>query len=165
MNISRTVIAAAISAAISAPVAAQLEEVIVTAQKRAESLQDVPVAVSAFQGDQLEKFGITDTKSLQAVTPSLVFNNRGPVAQPFIRGIGTTLSLLGLEPSVATYVDDQYYPRPVGSIMELPDLERIEVQGFPNAGRDELDRRHDGSDKARRCFRPPGVGWRTLSEV
>ena len=106
MNIKRTVIAAAISAAISAPVAAQLEEVIVTAQKRAESLQDVPVAVSAFQGDQLENFGITDTKSLQAVTPSLVFNNRGPVAQPFIRGIGTTLSLLGLVLAIGIVVDD-----------------------------------------------------------
>jgi iron complex outermembrane receptor protein len=113
------------------PAAAQLEEVIVTAQKRTESLQDVPIAVSAFQRDELRDFGISDTQSLQAVTPSLVFNNRGPVAQPFIRGIGTTLSLLGLEPSVATYVDDQYYPRPVGSIMELPDIERVEVLKGP----------------------------------
>lgn len=132
MNITKTAIAAAISAVISAPLAAQqLEEVVVTAQKRAESLQDVPVAVSAFQSNQLENFGIDDTQSLQMVTPSLVFNNRGPVAQPFIRGIGTTLSLLGLEPSVATYVDDQYYPRPMGSIMELPDLERVEVLKGP----------------------------------
>jgi len=132
MKISKTTIAAAISAVICTPLAAQqLEEVLVTAQKRTESLQDVPVAVSAFQSNQLENFGIEDTKSLQMVTPSLVFNNRGPVAQPFIRGIGTTLSLLGLEPSVATYVDDQYYPRPVGSIMELPDIERIEVLKGP----------------------------------
>ncbi|MEH6581061.1 MAG: TonB-dependent receptor [Halioglobus sp.] len=132
MTLVKKAIPLAISAAICTPLAAQqLEEVVVTAQKRAESLQDVPVAVSAFQTNQLENFGIEDTKSLQMVTPSLVFNNRGPVAQPFIRGIGTTLSLLGLEPSVATYVDDQYYPRPVGSIMELPDIERIEVLKGP----------------------------------
>ncbi len=132
MNIRKTSITAVISTLICTPLAAQqLEEVVVTAQKRAESLQDVPVAVSAFQSNQLENFGIEDTKSLQMVTPSLVFNNRGPVAQPFIRGIGTTLSLLGLEPSVATYVDDQYFPRPMGSIMELPDIERIEVLKGP----------------------------------
>jgi iron complex outermembrane receptor protein len=131
MRNRKSALALAISAAISTPAFAQLEEVIVTAQKRAQSLQDVPVAVSAFQGEQLENFGVLDTQSLALVTPSLVFNNRGPVAQPFIRGIGTTLSLLGLEPSVATYVDDQYYARPVGSIMELPDIERIEVLKGP----------------------------------
>ena len=93
MNLKKVSLAAAISALVSTPVLAQqLEEVVVTAQKRAESLQDVPVAVSAFQSNQLENFGIEDTKSLQMVTPSLVFNNRGPIAQPFIRGIGTTLS-------------------------------------------------------------------------
>ena len=131
MTFKRTALALALGSCVATNAYAQLEEVIVTAQKRAESLQDIPVAVSAFQNEQLENFGIEDTKSLQMVTPSLVYNNRGPVAQPFIRGIGTTLSLLGLEPSVATYVDDQYYPRPMGSIMELPDLERIEVLKGP----------------------------------
>lgn len=131
MTFKPTALAVAISSAISLNASAQLEEVVVTAQKRAESLQDVPVAVSAFQGDQLENFGVGDTQALALVTPSLVFNNRGPVGQPFIRGIGTTLSLLGLEPSVATYVDDQYYARPFGSIMELPDIERIEVLKGP----------------------------------
>lgn len=133
-NFRKTTLATAVLISLnSVTVAAQgmLEEVVVTAQKRAESLQDVPVAVSAFQGDDLENFGVTDTMALQLVTPSLVFNNRGPIAQPFIRGIGTTLSLLGLEPSVATYVDDQYYPRPAGTIMELPDIERIEVLKGP----------------------------------
>ncbi len=124
-------LALAVGATLSINAQAQLEEVLVTAQKRSESLQDVPVAVSAFQGDQLEAFGVADTQALAVVTPSLVFNNRGTVAQPFIRGIGTTLSLLGLEPSVATYVDDQYYSRPTGSIMELPDIERIEVLKGP----------------------------------
>jgi iron complex outermembrane recepter protein len=128
---AKTAVATAILALASQQASAQLEEVVVTAQKRVESLQDVPVAVSAFQSEQLQNFGIDSTQALQMVTPSLVFNNRGPVAQPFIRGIGTTLSLLGLEPSVATYVDDQYYPRPVGSIMELPDLERVEILKGP----------------------------------
>lgn len=108
-----------------------LEEIVVTAQKRAESLQDTPVAISAFQGDALQNMGVGSTQQLQAVTPTLTFNNRGAIAQPYIRGIGTTLSLLGLEPSIATYVDDQYYSRPAGNIMELPDIERIEVLKGP----------------------------------
>ena len=131
MHTKHRYLALAVAVALSGQAQAQLEEIVVTAQKRAESLQDVPVAVSAFQGEQLEALGVADTQSLAIVTPSLVFNNRGTVAQPFIRGIGTTLSLLGLEPSVATYVDDQYYSRPTGSIMELPDIERIEVLKGP----------------------------------
>ncbi len=109
----------------------QLEEVLVTAQKRSQLLQDIPVAISAFSRERLQSAGIDDSRSLQLVTPSLVFNNRGPIAQPFIRGIGTTLSLLGLEPSVATYVDDQYYPRPVGNMLEFPDVARVEVLKGP----------------------------------
>jgi iron complex outermembrane receptor protein len=111
--------------------AQQLDEILVTAQKRVERLQSVPISLSTFSSDQLHDLGIEDTQSLHAVAPGVVFNNRGPIAQPFIRGVGTTLSLLGLESSVASYVDDQYYPRPVGGIMELPDIERIEILKGP----------------------------------
>lgn len=110
---------------------AVLEEIVVTAQKRAESLQDVPLAVTAFSGDELTNFGVTNTQQLQQVTPSLLFSNRGSISQPRIRGVGTTLSLLGLEPSIALYVDDQYYSRNIGYVMELPDVERIEVLKGP----------------------------------
>ena len=110
---------------------AVLEEVVVTAQKRAESLQDVPLAVTAYSGEELTNFGITNTQQLQHVTASLLFHNRSSIAQPRIRGVGTILSLLGLEPSIALYVDDQYYSRPIGAMMELPDVERIEILKGP----------------------------------
>jgi len=126
ITINRTAMSMLLLAGISVNVVAEpvLEEIVVTVQKRAESLQDVPIAVTAFQD---ENFGIIDTKSLQIGTPSLIFNNRVTVAQPFIRGIGTTLSLLGMEPNAATCVDDTSFARPIGSIIELPDVLRIEV--------------------------------------
>ncbi|MFV0277232.1 MAG: TonB-dependent receptor [Parahaliea sp.] len=110
---------------------AQLEEVIVTAQKRAESLQDVPVTLQAFSGDVLTDFGITDTQSLQIVTPGLVVNNSGTSAQVYLRGVGTRFAFAGLDPSVATYVDDRYIGRAQASIFEFADVERIEVLKGP----------------------------------
>lgn len=111
--------------------AQQIEEIIVTAQKREESLQNVPMAVSAFAGETLLDFGVTSTQQLQAVTPGLVFNNTGPGAQPFLRGIGTRLTQNGMDPSVAMYIDDRYEPGSSAMMFELADVERIEVLKGP----------------------------------
>lgn len=108
-----------------------IEEVIVTAQKRSENLQTVPIAVSVFSGDQLQQVGIVTAQTLQEVTPSLVFNNTSATAQPYLRGIGTRLSLMGLESSVATYSDDRYVSRPAAALLELLDVERVEVLKGP----------------------------------
>jgi len=108
-----------------------IEEVIVTAQKRSENLQSIPIAVSVFSGDQLEKVGIATAQTLQQMTPSLVFNNTSATAQPYLRGIGTRLSLMGLESSVATYSDDRYISRPSAALLELMDVERVEVLKGP----------------------------------
>jgi iron complex outermembrane receptor protein len=113
------------------PAHAQYEEVVVTAQKREESIQSVPVAISAFTGDTLLNLGVTGTQSLQAVTPGLVFTKTGPAAQPYIRGIGTRLASVGLEPSVAVYIDDRYEPVNSAMMFELADVERIEVLKGP----------------------------------
>lgn len=108
-----------------------IEEVIVTAQKRAESLQDVPITVQAFDENTLKNTGVSDTKQLQAVTPGLVFNQAASRATPYLRGIGTRLSFIGLESSVATYVDDMYMSRPTSGVMDLADIERVEVLKGP----------------------------------
>ncbi|MYH70939.1 MAG: TonB-dependent receptor, partial [Gammaproteobacteria bacterium] len=108
-----------------------LEEVVVTAEKRAQSLQDVPIAVTAFTGEAMRDFGISNTQALQATTPGLVFNNTANSAQPFLRGVGTRLALNGLEPSVATYQDDRYLSRATASTIEFADVERVEVLKGP----------------------------------
>ena len=109
----------------------QLEHMIVTAQKRSENLQEVPVSISAFSGDDLVTYGVRDTQNLQIVTPGLVYNNTGTSAQPYLRGIGTRFAFAGLEPSVSTYVDDRYLARAQATIFELADVERIEVLKGP----------------------------------
>lgn len=127
---SRTVLAVALSA-VAFNTQAQLEEVVVTAQKRTASLQDVPVAVSAFSAQDLLNQGVGGTQALQAITPGLVYNLTGAAAQPFLRGVGTRLAQNGLELSIATYLDDRYVARPTASMMELADVERIEVLKGP----------------------------------
>lgn len=113
------------------PAMAQEDEIIVTAQKREQSLQNVPVAVNAFTGENLLNLGVSGTQSLQAVTPGLVFTKTGPAAQPYVRGIGTRLAGIGLESSVAVYIDDRYEPANYAMMFELADVERIEVLKGP----------------------------------
>ena len=127
---------AAIAAALSfaAPALAQesgLDTVIITAQKRGENLQDVPISINAFTDEGLKEYGVVDTQSLQMVTPGLVFNNTSSGASPYLRGVGTRLSTLGLESSVAVYVDDRYVSRSSAALFDLADIERIEVLKGP----------------------------------
>jgi outer membrane receptor protein involved in Fe transport len=110
-----------------------LEEVIVVAQKRPQNLQDVPVAVTAFSGADLEISGIKDVFDLKDVAPAL---NVGQAAQSrsttfSIRGIGTFTNNFGLEPSVGLYVDGVYRSRQGSMINNLVDLESVEVLRGP----------------------------------
>jgi iron complex outermembrane receptor protein len=109
-----------------------LEEIIVTAQKREQSLQDVPVSVTAITGDQIHEGGITGVMDVAMETPNFTmtqFNIGEP--QYFIRGIGTTLDSAGADPAVATFIDEVYIGRAGGGSMDLYDLERIEVLRGP----------------------------------
>jgi iron complex outermembrane receptor protein len=125
-------LALAISSILSAgSYAAALEEVIVTAQKKAESLQDIPLAVNALAGESLSEAGIGDSLDLQIVTPGFVVNNTGPAQQMYLRGIGNRLALAGLDPSVALYMDDQYIGVAQAGQFEFADIERIEVLKGP----------------------------------
>ncbi len=110
-----------------------LEEVIVTAQKRSESLQDVPVAVNAFSADTIQEAGINNTADLAVMTPSLHSLN---VQSPFrtklqIRGIGTSQSDPALEPSVGVFVGGVFLGRSGLAMSDLTDIERIEVLQDP----------------------------------
>ncbi|MCP5216040.1 MAG: TonB-dependent receptor plug domain-containing protein [Pseudomonadales bacterium] len=113
-----------------------IEEVIVTARKREESVQDTPIAVSAFTGDGLEIRGVTDLSSLDNFSPNLVLNrspsNSGVTnAAIYIRGIGQNDFSPVIDPGVGIYVDGVYLGRSVGGILDLVDLERVEVLRGP----------------------------------
>jgi iron complex outermembrane recepter protein len=111
---------------------AQLEEVIVTAQKRAESLQDVPVSVSAISGDLIKEGGITGIGDVAVQTPNFTmtqFNIGEP--QYYIRGIGNSADSAGSDPAVATFVDEVYVGRAGGGSSDLFDLDRIEILRGP----------------------------------
>ena len=70
---------------------------------------------------------------LQTVVPSLTYVATGYMAQPYLRGIGTRQSTVGLEPSVATYIDDRYVARPFAAMFDMLDVERVEVLKGPQA--------------------------------
>jgi iron complex outermembrane receptor protein len=106
-------------------------EIIVTAQRRSQSLQDIPIAVSAVTADQLAQRGMTDTRSLQVSVPSLTLSENGVSVTPFLRGVGSNQSNPNDEPSVATYVDGVYIASPTGNIFSFNNIERIEVLKGP----------------------------------
>jgi len=114
--------------------AAQLEEIVVTAQKREQSLQDVPLSVSAVTGETLEDTGVFDIIDLQATTASLMIPSTGGRTQGAsirLRGFGSPPFQLGIEPAVATYVDGVYRSRSGVAVNDLIDVARIEVLKGP----------------------------------
>jgi iron complex outermembrane receptor protein len=108
-----------------------LTEVIVTAQRRSENLQDVPIAVTALSADQLARSGIQNTTELGEVTPGLTVVSQNGNILPHIRGVGTTLFGAGIENSVATYVDGVYIASQVGSLLTLNNIAQVEVLKGP----------------------------------
>ncbi|WP_406828514.1 TonB-dependent receptor [Microbulbifer sp. ARAS458-1] len=125
------------AAAAAMPTVAQesraLEEVVVTAQKREQNLQDVPVAVTAVTGEQLQEAVIKDIFDLQTNTPGLrAGQNQTTTTSNFaIRGIGTSGQNFGLESSVGLYVDGVYRSRPSSMINNLVDMAAVEVLRGP----------------------------------
>ena len=114
------------------PVAEEpLQEVIVTANRRQESNQRVPVGIAAFSADDAEKVGIADAQSLAALVPGLLFNRQANASIPFLRGVGTPVGESGDEPSVALYVDDVYLPAGSASMANFTSIDRLEVEKGP----------------------------------
>ncbi len=111
-----------------------LEEVVVSAQKREESLQKVPISLVALSGDALESRGIKGLADLQADVPGLVMSphpNSAATVRLYIRGIGQGNDQATYDPSVALYVDGVYMARFQGLASEVAELERVEVLRGP----------------------------------
>ena len=110
-----------------------LQAVTVTATRRAESLQKVPVAVSVVDGEQLERDNRNGVASIVQQEPSLNFRTGASNKDTslFIRGVGTISTSPGVEPTVATVIDGVVYGRPGQATLDLLDLERIEVLRGP----------------------------------
>lgn len=133
-------LAAAVAAALPAPAAlaqqgsTAIEEIVVTARRTEESLQSVPVAVSAFSEATLERIGAVDSTGLQGIVPNLnIVQGRGSsnATNIFIRGIGQPDALQTFDPAVGFYVDEVYYSRIRGTQFDLFDIERMEVLRGP----------------------------------
>jgi iron complex outermembrane receptor protein len=127
---------ALVAALPAAPALAQdaLETVTVTARKREETLQDVPVAVTALTAASIERLGVSNLGDLQGHVPSLtLYAARGSnsTITTFIRGVGQADPLWGVDPGVGIYLDDVYMARPQGALLEVFDIERIEVLRGP----------------------------------
>jgi len=106
-----------------------LEEVVVTAQKRAESLQDVPLTVTALSADAIQNAGIDSLDEIKTLIPSLnIYSVAGPATSSIsVRGAGTGVTDPTLEPSVGVFVDGVFMPRSVFGLSDLVDVDRIEV--------------------------------------
>jgi len=125
-----------LTAGLNTPLAAQegyaLEEVIVTAQKRAESVQDVPIAITAMSADFVADVGAQTVDDLGIYTPGLETRITQPTQPSFsIRGITTNDFGIGADPAVAVYVDGVYSGRSGASLTAFQDLERVEVLKGP----------------------------------
>ena len=112
---------------------AEVEEVIVTAQKREERLKEVPLAITAVTSEDLERSGANALRDVVSLTPSVTFSqSQGPVQSNIaIRGVGSSGGVAGLEPSVGVYVDGVYLDRTSIGVSDFNDVERIEVLRGP----------------------------------
>ncbi|MBW8812606.1 MAG: TonB-dependent receptor [Caulobacterales bacterium] len=111
-----------------------VEEVVVTARRREETLKDVPVAVTAVSGERLAATGAVDITTLQQTTPNVtvqVARGSNSTLISFIRGVGQQDPLWGFEPGVGLYIDDVYIARPQAAVLDIFDVQRLEVLRGP----------------------------------
>lgn len=111
-----------------------IEEVVVTARRRDETLQEVPIAVTAFDGERLAELGAADLSYLKQTVPNVTIEasrSTNTTLTAFIRGVGQQDPVAGFEPGVGLYVDDVYLNRPQGAMLDIYDVERIEVLRGP----------------------------------
>lgn len=144
----------AVAAALSSPAVAQnaaagtqpaaqaadqggIAEIVVTAQKRAENVQDVPIAISAFTATALQERAVSSVASLSNIAPNVTldagtpFSGSSSVLSAYIRGIGANDFAFNIDPGVGIYLDGVYLARSVGANQDLGDVERIEVLKGP----------------------------------
>ncbi|WP_341204122.1 TonB-dependent receptor [uncultured Sphingomonas sp.] len=113
---------------------AENSDIVVTARRRAETLLDVPIAVTAFSADRLEKTGVVDLTDIQNVTPNTTLKDaRGTnsTLAAFIRGVGQQDPVPGFEAGIGIYLDDVYLNRPQAAVLDVYEVDRIEVLRGP----------------------------------
>ena len=130
-------LAPAVVLAQTEPSLGTLEEVFVTARKREESIQDTPISITAFSGDDLGARQLDNIGQISEATPNRIFNDRAGLSGNsgsttiFIRGVGQLDFTLNVEAGVGIYVDDVYVSRSTGALIDLLDIERVEVLRGP----------------------------------
>ncbi len=114
-----------------------IAEIVVTAQKRAENVQDVPIAISAFGADTLKERAVGSVAQLSAIAPNVnldagtPFSGSPAVLSAYIRGIGSDDFAFNIDPGVGVYVDGVYLARTVGANQDLLDVSRVEILKGP----------------------------------
>jgi len=114
-----------------------IDEITVTARKRAESLQDTPISITAFTAASLEERNLTNLMEVGNFAPNVITSTAsggsggGNNAQIYIRGIGQVDFLFTTDPGVGIYVDGVFFPRTLGGVLDLLDLERVEILRGP----------------------------------
>lgn len=107
------------------------DDIVVTAQRRSERAEDVPIAITAVSSDRLEESSVTDTLDLAKVVPGLSLSHDGGTPIVFMRGIGTDITSAGIEPSVATYIDGAYMPSGETIFVDFSNIAQVEVLRGP----------------------------------
>lgn len=124
-------------AAASGPAQAQLEEIMVVARKKAESIQEVPISITALNGEALQGLGVEDISDVARFAPNVSFDGTAAVSGSsiastvFIRGVGQTDFTLNSDPGVGIYIDGVYVARSVGGLLDLVDVASVEVLRGP----------------------------------
>ena len=110
---------------------ATMEEILVTAQRRSESIEDVPIAITVQTAEDLRKNNIVDIRDIGNVVPGLSFLGQGAIAIPAIRGVQSFSGQAGTEQPTAMYIDGIYQPNQWSNYFDLVDIERLEVLKGP----------------------------------
>jgi iron complex outermembrane receptor protein len=108
-----------------------LQEIVVSAQRRAERLQDVPITITNITSDQLTDANVKDLSNIQQLTPALRFDNNGQFFQPTIRGVGNAVVSTGGTGNVGIYIDGFYSPNPAEADTQLLNVASIQVLKGP----------------------------------
>ncbi|WP_372758535.1 TonB-dependent receptor plug domain-containing protein, partial [Litorivivens sp.] len=107
-----------------------IEEVVVTARKREENIQETPLAVTALSGEDLRDAGIDNVQDLSKSVPSLQIN-KGQGNQIYIRGIGERTGFVRVDPTVGVYLDGLFLPRADGQLLDTVDVDSLQVLRGP----------------------------------
>ena len=109
----------------------ELTEIVVTAQRRPEKMQEVPLSITVVTSDDMGKAGATSNLDLTEMVPGVKIDRVAGFTNPSIRGVSTLINLPGADPNVATYIDGIYQSNPAAGTFDLPDVEQIEVDKGP----------------------------------